>query len=104
MELFYLTAVPQLTLELRSVPTSLSYSNLLRVDLVGGGIMTSRKEAKTLFIALLQHALSCYVPPLLLLHLPALIKTGSVSQRSLAAHPVALPAKSNLLTFLNRLR
>jgi len=64
MELFYLTAVPQLTLELRSVPTSLSYSNPLGGNLVGGGIMTSRKEAKTLFAALLQRALSFLYLPL----------------------------------------
>jgi len=99
MELFYLTAVPQLTLELRSVPTSLSYSNPLGGNLVGGGIMTSRKEAKTLFAALLQRDLSCYVSPPYFHYIFSLPSSpGSVLRSSFAAHLIALPAKSNLLT------
>ena len=99
MELFYLTAVPQLTLELRPVLTSLPYLKPFRVDLVGGGIMTSRKEAKTLFAALLQRALSfLYLPPYFhyIFSLPS--GPGSVLRSSFAAHLIALPAKSNLLT------
>jgi len=99
MELFYLTAVPQLTLELRSVQTSLSYSNPLGGNLVGGGIMTSRKEAKTLFAALLQRALSfLYLSPYFHYLFPLQSSPGSVLRSSFAAHLIALPAKSNLLT------
>jgi len=62
MELFFLTFVSRLTLELRPVLTSLPYFKPFWVDLMGTRF-SSQKEGKTLFTTLLWHALTSYAAP-----------------------------------------